>query len=181
MLRLCHSEYSSFWDKCRWIVVPSKEDTEQILHNWMSLFFSDYNTTRNFGNCIFIWGSGTYETNRYDISLEIKQGIRISVDEIKICLGFLLFSGYPYYWSENDNLRLKIVKDATSRNDFLQFKSLIHFQDNSKAKHNKDDRGFKIRLLPDIINSKLTLYMVCSKSICRLMKYYSFLETIYKG
>jgi DNA excision repair protein ERCC-6 len=78
----------------------------------------------------------------------------LTADEVRVFVGFLLLTGYHklpserLYWSEDEDLGLKIVKKAISRNKCKKVKSMIHFQDNE----NKQDRGFKIRLLMEMIN-----------------------------
>src|ERR1700722_10989664 len=63
----------------------------------------------------------------------------ITIQELKIFIGILIFSGYHelpserHYWSEFDDLRIHVVKNAISRDRFQKIKSYIHFADNSKA------------------------------------------------
>jgi hypothetical protein len=60
----------------------------------------------------------------------------------------ITFSVHPHdvserdYWSEDDDLRIQIVKDAMSRNKYLELKSVLHFNDNQKANENKGDKSF---------------------------------------
>lgn len=75
-----------------------------------------------------------WQTNRYAISVKINQGFKIYVDEF-----YNIYFTHDF-WSETDNLGIKLVKNTTSRNAYLQLKSLIHFQNNFKPEHNTDDR-----------------------------------------
>ncbi|XP_044752231.1 piggyBac transposable element-derived protein 2-like [Coccinella septempunctata] len=97
------------------------------------------------------------ETMRY-AAQKNKHNFSITKDEIKIFIGFLLFSGYHTlpserdYWSDDDDLGQSIVKNALSRNAYLEIKSMIHVQDNTKAHENRADKSFKIRPLLDKMN-----------------------------
>ncbi|KAF2886760.1 hypothetical protein ILUMI_19413, partial [Ignelater luminosus] len=51
------------------------------------------------------------------------------------------------YWSNDVDLGCPVVKVTMSQNRYLKMKSLLHFQDNSWTDENKNDKGFKIRLL----------------------------------
>ena len=99
------------------------------------------------------------ETIRYTKIQKNKHDFEISITEIKTFLGFLILSGYHQlpserdYWSEDDDLGLGIVGDAFSRNAYPTLKTMIHFQDNSKAGQCKDDKAFKVRPLIDKINA----------------------------
>nr|CAI5855753.1 unnamed protein product [Callosobruchus analis] len=76
--------------------------------------------------------------------------------EMKVFLGFLIFSGYHTlpsdrdYWSEDEDLGAHIAKNAMSRNAYNVLKGLIHFQDDSQAKDSKD-RLFKHFAIDEII------------------------------
>jgi hypothetical protein len=65
----------------------------------------------------------------------------------------LIFTGYAKlsrerdYWSEDNDLGIQIVKDAMSRNKYLELKSVLHFNDNKKANENTGDKSFKIKPL----------------------------------
>lgn len=75
------------------------------------------------------------ETIRYATTQKNKQGFTMTQDNIKIFIGFLIFSGYHSlpserdYWSEDEDLGVAIVRNAMSRNAYLELKSVIHFQD----------------------------------------------------
>ncbi|KAG8238661.1 hypothetical protein J437_LFUL018154 [Ladona fulva] len=81
----------------------------------------------------------------------------------RIFLGILIFSGYHTlpserdYWSDQEDLGVPLVRDAMSRNTYLEIKSVIHFQNNAKANDNKNDRSFKIRPLIDMVNANFHL------------------------
>ena len=82
----------------------------------------------------------------------------MSFEEIQVYIGFLLFIGYHTspserdYWREVKDLGLDIVRNAFSRNAYLTQKFVIHFQDNSQAQENKDDKAFEIKPLMDLLN-----------------------------
>lgn len=99
------------------------------------------------------------ESKRYAATQKNKHDISITIDELKVFVGFLIFSGYHTlpserdYWSDQEDLGEPIVKNAMSRNAYLELKSIIHFQDNSKANENKNDKSFKISPLFQMINT----------------------------
>lgn len=88
-----------------------------------------------------------------------KQTFSTSSDEIKTFIGFLFFAGYHTlpserdYWSEDEDLGIPLVRNAMSRNTYLELKSAFPVQDNSQAENNKQDKSFKIRPLVDLVNS----------------------------
>lgn len=43
------------------------------------------------------------------------------------------------------------VKKSTSKNNYSQLKTIMHFQDNNSSKENTHDRCFKIRYLTDMV------------------------------
>lgn len=93
----------------------------------------------------------------------------------------MIFSGYHSlpserdYWSESEDLGVQLVKDAISRNAYLEIKCNIHFQNNSKANENKHDKAFKLRPLIDMVNKNFQRWGVFEKilSIDEMMvRYY---------
>lgn len=120
------------------------------------------------------------ETLRY-ANQKNKHSFSISVDEIKIFLGFLIFSGYHTlpserdYWSESEDLGIPLVRNAMSRNAYLEIKSLIHFQDNTKADQNKHDKSFKISPLIQMVNSNFSKWGVFQSNLSideMIVRYY---------
>lgn len=100
------------------------------------------------------------ETIRYARTQKNKHEYLTSKEEIKIFIGFLIFTGYHSlpserdYWSEREDLGVSLVKNAFSRNAYTELKSMIHFTDNSQANENKHDRSFKIRPLLTMLNER---------------------------
>ena len=98
------------------------------------------------------------ETVRYPITQKNKPHFTLRFEETRVFIGFLLFSGYHTlpsekdYWSEEKDLGLDISRNAFSRNAYLTLKSVIHFQDNSQAQENKDDKAFNLKPLMDLLN-----------------------------
>ena len=89
------------------------------------------------------------ETISYAKNVKNNHDFYITIEDIKIFMRLLIFSGYHTlpskrdYWSEAEDLEIGLLQNAFSRNTYL--KSYIHFQDNSKASENKNDKSFKIR------------------------------------
>lgn len=121
------------------------------------------------------------ETVRYARIQKNKHEFDVSVADLKVFIGFLLFSGYHTlpgerdYWSEEEDLGVNIVKNAFSRNAYLLLKAMIHFQDNSKATESKHDKGFKIRPLMELMNEKFQQWGVFQKHLSvdeMIVRYY---------
>ena len=80
-----------------------------------------------------------------------------------------MFSGYHtllserVYWSEEKDLGLDIVRNAFSRKAYLTLKSVIHFQDNSPAQKNKEEKTFKIKPLVDLLNKNFQQWEIFEK------------------
>ena len=93
------------------------------------------------------------ETERYAREYRNKINFSVHPDEIRVFIGFLIFTGYHKlcserdYWSEDEDLGIQMVKDSMSRNRYLELKSVLHFNDNRKANENKHDKAFKIKPL----------------------------------
>ncbi|KAG5898895.1 hypothetical protein JTB14_000143 [Gonioctena quinquepunctata] len=111
---------------------------------------------------------------------ENKHGFFVSKDEMKYFIGFLIFSGYHPsehdYWSDDDVLGQPIVKNAMSKNAYLEIKSVIHVQDNTKAHENKAVKSFKTRPLLDKIIANLKKIVFSRKTFlkmgCAIVRYY---------
>ena len=93
------------------------------------------------------------ETVRYATTYKNAMNFKMSIEELEAFIGVLLFSSYhilpseQHYWSNDEDLGISLVKNALSRNRFQMLKWFIHFIDNSEAKNNKHDKGFKVRSL----------------------------------
>ncbi|KAG8226269.1 hypothetical protein J437_LFUL004826 [Ladona fulva] len=120
------------------------------------------------------------ETTRYTTC---KKGtpFNLSVEDLKIFLGILIFSGYHTlpserdYWSDQEDLGVPLVRDAMSRNTSLEKISVIHFQNNAKVKDNKNDRSFKIRPLIDMVNANFRKWKILHKNLSvdgMIIRYY---------
>lgn len=121
------------------------------------------------------------ETVKYAVTQKNKHGFLVTKDEIKILIGFLIYSGYHTlpserdYWSDDDDLGQTIVKNAMSRNAYRELKSVIHFQDNTKAQDNKNDRCFKIRPLLDRVNENFRKFGIFQENLSvdeMIVRYY---------
>lgn len=121
------------------------------------------------------------ETKRYAAEYKNKHNYSITVEEIKIFIGFLIFTGYHQlpserdYWSEQEDLGIPLVKNAFSRNTYLEMKSLIHFTNNSEANDNKHDKSFKIRPLLNLLNTRFQQWGVFHQHLAvdeMIVKYY---------
>ncbi|XP_050298541.1 piggyBac transposable element-derived protein 2-like [Anthonomus grandis grandis] len=99
------------------------------------------------------------ETMRY-AQQKNKYDFFVTSEDLKIFIGFLIFSGYHDlpsergYWSEREDLGVPLVKNAFSRNAYKEIESCLHFADNFLANDNKDDKSFKIGPLFGAIKTK---------------------------
>ena len=68
------------------------------------------------------------ETERYAKEYKNKINFSVHPDDIRVVIGFLIFIGYHRlpserdYQSEDDDLGIQLVKDAMSRNIYLELK-----------------------------------------------------------
>lgn len=96
------------------------------------------------------------ETIRYAKCVKNNPDFSIDVEELKVFLGILLFSGYHHvpsermFWSRDEDLGIAIVQKAMSRNRYIKIKSMLHFANNDVL--NKDDKLFKIRPIIEKLN-----------------------------
>jgi hypothetical protein len=83
------------------------------------------------------------ETERHAKGYKNKTDFPVHPDDVRVLIEFLIFTGYHKlssegdYWSEDDNFGIQIVKDAKSRNKYLELKSVLHSNDNKKATKTK--------------------------------------------
>ena len=76
------------------------------------------------------------------------------------------------------------MKDnAFSRNAYLTLKSVFHFQDNSKAQENKDDKAFKIEPLMNLLNKNFQQWGIFEKYLSNdcVILWTSLVETVYQS
>lgn len=121
------------------------------------------------------------ETVRYAVNMKNMQDFILTVEEVKVFIGFLLFAGYhklpaeKLYWSEDEDVGIPIIKKAMSRNKYQKLKTLLHFQDNDLANENKHDRGFKIRPILKMVNESFQKFGIFEENLSideMIVKYY---------
>ncbi|KAI4455631.1 transposase is4 [Holotrichia oblita] len=77
------------------------------------------------------------ETERYAKCTKNLKDFTVTSNELRVFVGFLLFSGYhilpseKLYWSVDEDAGQQIVKEAMSRNTYLKLKSVFHCCDNN--------------------------------------------------
>jgi hypothetical protein len=105
------------------------------------------------------------ETERYAKEYKNKINFSVHPDDVRVLIGFLIFTRYHKLsserdcWSEDDDLGIQIVKDAMSRTKYLELKSVLHFNDNRKANEKKGDKSFKIKpLIRALVRKALNIY-----------------------
>ncbi|KFM60345.1 PiggyBac transposable element-derived protein 2, partial [Stegodyphus mimosarum] len=121
------------------------------------------------------------ETNRYAHEMKNKLNYNVTKDEIKTFIGFLILSGYHTlpserdYWAEADDLGVTIVKNAMTRNFYLELKRLLHFQDNKLHQYNKNDKSFKIRPLLEMLSKNFQKWGIFHENLSvdeMIVRYY---------
>lgn len=121
------------------------------------------------------------ETVRYATVCKNMPNITVSTDDVKKFIGILLFSSYHglpserHYWSNDEDLKTDVVKEAMSRRKFQELKSILHFCNNEEAGANKHDRGFKIRPLVKAIQNSFMKFGVLEENLAvdeMIVKYY---------
>ncbi|XP_035216457.1 piggyBac transposable element-derived protein 3-like [Stegodyphus dumicola] len=94
---------------------------------------------------------------------------------------FLILSGYHTlpserdYWAEADDLGVTIVKNAMTRNFYLELKRLLHFQDNKLHQYNKNDKSFKIRPLLEMLSKNFQKWGIFHENLSvdeMIVRYY---------
>jgi hypothetical protein len=77
---------------------------------------------------------------------------------LKIFIGILFLSGYHrlprerLYWSLDEDVKVKLVSNAMSRNRFEEIKRYLHLADNTKL--DKRDKMAKVRPMMNLLNQK---------------------------
>ena len=121
------------------------------------------------------------ETVRYATTYKNAIDFIMTSNELKAFIGVLLLSSYHklpserYYWSNDEDLGISLVKNALSRNRFQMLKSFIHFVDNSEAENNKHDKGFKIRPLYTMLQKSFIKFGIFEKNLSideMIVRYY---------
>lgn len=86
------------------------------------------------------------ETNRY--AQQQNSSFAVTLSELRRFIGILIVSGYHTlpsvrdYWSKQPSLGVPIIRQAMSRNRFLEIKRFIHFCNNDEL--DKDDKLAKV-------------------------------------
>ena len=121
------------------------------------------------------------ETVRYATTYKNAMDFIMTSNELKAFIGVLLLSSYHklpserYYWSNDEDLGISLVKNALSRNRFQMLKSFIHFVDNSEAENNKHDKGFKIRPLYTMLQKSFIKFGIFEENLSideMIVRYY---------
>ena len=103
------------------------------------------------------------------------------VDEVKKFFCVLIFSSYcklpstRNYWSNDEDLGQSLIKNAMTRNRFQQLKSIIHFCNNEEFENNKSDKGYKIRVLIQLMQKSFKKFGVFETDLSvdeMIIKYY---------
>ncbi|XP_055911228.1 piggyBac transposable element-derived protein 3-like [Eupeodes corollae] len=104
----------------------------------------------------------TYEKNNHEF--------QITVDDLKLCFGILLLTGYHslprerLYWSLDEDLHVPSVSKVMSKNRFVDIKKCLHFCDNDTASRSTD-KLFKVRPLADLLIKKFLQWGVFHENL----------------
>lgn len=97
---------------------------------------------------------------------------QITKEDLKCFLGILIVSGYNVqcemrnYWDTSGDLGNDMVKQAMSRNRFMEIVRNIHFADNSRYNSTQEDRIWKLRPLCDMLKHKFMRYFPLGQNLC---------------
>ncbi|KAI4462446.1 transposase is4 [Holotrichia oblita] len=99
----------------------------------------------------------TKETQRY-AAQQNNHSFTVTNNEIKIFIGFLLFTGYhrllreKLYWCTDEDLNIPLVRGSMSRNKYYEIKKYFHLANNETV--DKNDKVYKIRSLMEKLNKR---------------------------
>ncbi|KAI4462448.1 transposase is4 [Holotrichia oblita] len=99
----------------------------------------------------------TKETQRY-AAQQNNHSFTVTNNEIKIFIGFLLFTGYhrlpreKLYWCTDEDLNIPLVRGSMSRNKYYEIKKYFHLANNETV--DKNDKVYKIRSLMEKLNKQ---------------------------
>lgn len=105
---------------------------------------------------------------------------RIDKADMKVFIGFLLFTGYhnlpreKLYWSLREDFGIPLIRQAFSRDRFWEIKRFLHVVDNNLAKETVR-KDFKISTLYDYLNEKFKQFGILDENIAideQMVKYY---------
>lgn len=110
---------------------------------------------------------------------------------IRKFLGVLIFTCYhslpqeKMYWSEDDDIDLRIIRNCMPRNRYLEIKRYLHFNNNDDIKETCD-KTFKIKPLLDKLNHNFLKVKIFSKQLSideQMVRYYGghFLKQFIRG
>ena len=91
--------------------------------------------------------------------------------DCKVFVGILLLSGYrkqprqEMFWSSDGDVGCDLVKDAMTKNRFLDLKASLHLNDNSCIPENCQDKMYKIRPLLEKMNSNFQQFGVFEENV----------------
>lgn len=120
----------------------------------------------------------TEETRRY-ATQKNNHSFSITSNDIKIFIGFLLFTGYhrlpreKLYWCVDEDLNVPIVSNSMSRNKYYEIKRYFHLANNETI--DKNDKMFKLRPLMEKLNKKFLQWGVFHNKLSideAMVKYY---------
>jgi hypothetical protein len=106
--------------------------------------------------------------------------------DIKIFIGILLLTGYhklpreKQLWSLDEDLHVRFVSNAMSRNRFQEIKRYINLADNNNL--DKSDKMAKLRPLMNMLNQKFQQWGVFHQDLSideAMIKYPPFCQRIY--
>ena len=110
----------------------------------------------------------TIESERY-AKQKLNHSFSLSGADLDVFLGIVLLSGYnslhqeQLYWSNDEDVAVKLVKKKMSRNRFQKIKRYLHFDDNNNLV--EDDKLAKIRKYLDLLDRNFSQLGVFSQNL----------------
>ncbi|CAI6369783.1 unnamed protein product [Macrosiphum euphorbiae] len=71
---------------------------------------------------------------------------------INFCMGYNKLPSYKLYWNTSEDLHVRSISKAMSRDRFLEILSNIHVNDNANLPNNNKDKLYKLRPMIDTLN-----------------------------
>lgn len=103
------------------------------------------------------------ETMRYANVDKKNLSFSVSIEEMRIFIAILIFSGYHTlpeersYWSLDEDLGIPLVFEAMSRDRFLNIKQYLHLANNALVKDSMD-KMFKLRPFMNMLRERFQLF-----------------------
>ncbi|XP_025196148.1 piggyBac transposable element-derived protein 3-like [Melanaphis sacchari] len=132
-------------------------DVQQLLYN-ENMFAGCKTATDIFLKFIhpivdnIIFQSNLYATQN-DKNLKLTEKELYAFLGINFCMGYNKLPSYKLYWNTSEDLHVRSISKAMSRDRFREILSNIHVNDNANLPNNNKDKLYKLRPMIDTLNT----------------------------